>query len=128
MINLFSKITRYYNQIRGLFSSPLPVGVQEFEDWITRLQATYDLPTRERSDVLFIVASSMMHLGPTVSSRSMYFFVKTIRAGAAKQVAANAFQQVKLAQQAAAKTALTQTVAATTNTLSVVPSDAVRQS
>lgn len=119
MSNFFQKIKRKFNQLRGLLPSQLPTGATEFEAWVTSIMETYDLPTRSRSDVMFIIATSMMHLGPTVDRKAKYFFVKTLRAGAAKQVAAAAFQEVKKAQLAAAQAAQT-SAEATAKPLAVV--------
>ncbi len=98
-------IKRLYDQIRGLFPSRLPTGVAEFNAWADSIASTYQLPTADQDSVRFSLATQIMHLGPQAASKPKYFFVLAIRAGAAKQIAGNAFQEIKSRHQAAQKAA-----------------------
>lgn len=109
-MTLFSKIKRYWNQIKGLFPSALPVGRTEFEVWSQSIFDTYDLPTKDLRSVRFTLTTILMSLKTTDSLKPKYYFVKVCRAAAAKQVAGAIWQEIKLAQQAEA-TASTQAVA-----------------
>lgn len=86
----------------------LPVGVTEFENLIADLKTAYgaDLPTIDDDTLKFVISSTIMHLGPLDSHKSLDFFYRTIVAGAAKQVAHFVFRDVKLKQEQAAKDAL----------------------
>lgn len=93
------KIKRLLCQIRGLFPSFLPTGVAEFGEWAASISSTYDLPTKDQASIEFTLASIIMHLGPQADSISKYWFAKTMRAAAAKQVAHSMFQEIKNRQQ-----------------------------
>jgi hypothetical protein len=65
----------------------------------------------------FAIASMIMHLGPQRSSVPKNYFVRSLRKGAANQVASQVFQDIKNKQQAAqdaAKAADTASVEAST--------------
>jgi hypothetical protein len=85
----------------------LPIGATEFETLIQDLKAEYGekLPTLDDDSLRFVVATTIMHLGPLDSHKSLEFFYKTIVSGAAKQVAHYIFREVKTRQEEAAKAA-----------------------
>lgn len=103
MNTLLSKIKKSYRFVRGLFPSALPVGMTGFEAWADSIQETYKLPTEDKDTVRFALASMIMHLGPQDATKSKYFFVLSLRAGAAKQIAGAYFYEIKQKQQAASK-------------------------
>jgi len=90
-----TKLVRLVKQIRGLFPSALPTGVTAFESWAEDIIATYDLPTSDKDSIKFTLATIIMHLGPQAASKPKYYFVLTLRAGAAKQVAGQVFTDIK---------------------------------
>lgn len=94
------KLRIYLHRFLGLFPQAVPVGVTAFDAYIDSLSATYDLPTKDRETIKFAVAARILGFGPLQSSAAPYSFVRALRAGAAKQIAGNAFQQVKEAQKA----------------------------
>lgn len=85
----------------------LPVGAEDFEKLVADLQEVYgdELPTKDVDTLKFVIASTIMHLGPLDSHKSLEFFYKTLVAGAAKQVSHHFFREVKLKQEAAIKAA-----------------------
>lgn len=85
----------------------LPVGVTEFEQLATDLRTEYadELPAIDDASLKFVLSSTIMHLGPLDSHKSLDFFYKTVVAGAAKQVAHFVFRDVKLKQEAEIKAA-----------------------
>lgn len=93
-------IKKYLTRLLGFFPRTLPGGTTEFEALVTRLMSSWNLPTTSDRDVKFALTTTIMHLGPQDSSRSDYYFVKTIRAGAAKQVAGAKFHEIKSAHTA----------------------------
>ncbi len=99
MNNLINKIKRIINQIRGRYNSPLPTGMEEFETWVKAMINTYDLPTQDLTSIKFTLASIIMHLRPEDAEKPMLYFVKMIRAACAKQVAGQAFYDIKQEQQ-----------------------------
>lgn len=105
MSKILQIVVKIYKQVRGLFPSPLPVGVVEFDTWAASIGATYKLPTNNLDSIKFTLATLIMHSGPTVAFKPKYYFVLAIRASAAKQIAGNAFHEIKerskLAQAAA---------------------------
>lgn len=90
-----------YRQLQGIFPSPIPTGMTEFNAWVDSLIAIYTLPTADRDSIVFAVASMIMHLGPTTAYKPKLYFVLALRSGAAKQIAHGAFSEIKMRQQAA---------------------------
>lgn len=95
MNNAIKKVVKFFNQIRGLFPSPLPVGVKEFDTWAESIASTYKMPTDIMDSIKFTLATLIMHSGPTTAYKSKFYFVLAIRASAAKQIAGNAFREIK---------------------------------
>lgn len=83
----------------------LPTGVEEFETLVSDLKAEYgaELPTVDDDSLRFVIATTIMHLGPLDAFKSLEFFYKTIVGGASKQVAHFIFRDVKLKQEAIQK-------------------------
>ena len=96
---LFNKLKRIIKQIAGLFPTALPVGVSEFHAWAEDISKTYDLPTSNLETVKFTLATMIMHLGPQAAYKTKIFFVLSLRAGAAKQIAHACFVEIKTKQQ-----------------------------
>lgn len=119
LMALCQQVSRAAAQLRGLFPSRLPTGVTEFNAWADSIASTYRLPTADQDSVRFSLASQIMHLGPTADSKPKYYFVRAIRAGAAKQIAGNAFYEIKSKHQAAQKAA--QAAEATAPSVANVP-------
>lgn len=99
----------------------LPIGISEFDTLLKDLKDEYkdELPTLDEDTLKFVLASTIMHLGPTDSHKTLEFFYKTIVAGASKQVSHFVFQDVKLRQQEKQKAeeeAKKQPLEATSNT------------
>lgn len=109
MKTLVEKLGKLYNKIRGLFPSPIPVGMTEFNDWVNSIMATYTLPTSDRDTIVFSLGAMIMHLdhGPKTLSafvaayKPKFYFVLALRSGAAKQIAHAAFVEIKQKQQQA---------------------------
>lgn len=93
MTNLVNKIRLVLQRIRALFPSPVPQGITEFEAWASSIIAMYGFP--DNDSVRFALATMIMHSGPTAAYKSKHYFAVMIKAGAAKQVAAQVFQDIK---------------------------------
>lgn len=103
------KIKKLVNKFLGLFPSPLPQGVAEFDSWAKSIMDTYDLPTKDEDSIKFSLAAAIVHLGSQECFKAKYFFVLIIRSGAAKQIAGHVFSDIKNKQkerEAAAQAAL----------------------
>ncbi len=105
MKTVTQKLKKFANKIRFLFPSKLPQGMSEFEPWADSIIETYDLPTSDRDSILFVLATLIMHLGPTADRKPKHYFAVSIGAGAAKQVASGQFQAIKARQEEARKAA-----------------------
>lgn len=87
--------TRLAKQFLGLFPSALPTGVTAFHAWADDIRNTYDLPTQDEASIKFTLSTIIMHLGPQVAHKPKYYFVLTLRASAAKQIAGQVFTDIK---------------------------------
>lgn len=88
-------------RLRALFPSRLPTGVSAFNDWAESFYEIYEMPTTHRESVKFVLASTIMHLGPTAIYKSKFYFYLVLSTGAAKQVAGSIFYDIKEAQKKA---------------------------
>jgi len=95
-----SKMTILFKQFRALFPSKLPVGMEEFERWISEFETIYKLPTSDKESIRFAVAAMIINLGPTAAFKSKFYFYLSIVAGCAKQVAGSVFHEIKTRQMA----------------------------
>jgi hypothetical protein len=85
-------------RILSKFPTDLPVGLTEFNKWadsIIELSGEY----ADRDSMRFAIASQVIHLPHTVSSKPKDYFVRAMRKAAANQIASAVFQEIKLAQQ-----------------------------
>lgn len=103
MNGLIKKIKRLARQVRGLFPSRLPQGMDEFSAWADSIQNTYTLPTVDTDSIRFVLASIILRLGPTAAYASKFYFALSLKAAGTKQVAGAQFQEIKLRQQEAQK-------------------------
>lgn len=65
---------------------PLPIGMQEFEDWSDRIISGALLPADHASQK-FALADLLLHLGPTESHKADAFFIHSLRKFAVNQIA-----------------------------------------
>lgn len=93
------KLKKVLNFIRGLFPSRLPQGLTEFNAWAQSIMDTYALPTLEVDSIRYILATVVMQLGAQTAYKSKMYFVLTLKAAAAKQVAGSVFYDIKTKQQ-----------------------------
>jgi len=78
------KIDKLLSQMNELHS--LPLGVAEFHEWSDRIIASAMLPADAQSQK-FALAEMIMHIKPTEDHCNDGFFIKSLRKGAANQVA-----------------------------------------
>lgn len=97
--NVISKVKKAFRQIKGLFPSALPQGRTQFDAWVSDIVNTYDLPTQDSDSISYTFATMIMHLGPQGARKAKYYFVLSMRAAAAKQLAGSIFQEIKIRQQ-----------------------------
>ena len=87
-MNLFLK------RILSYFPSPLPTGGTAFEKWVDEIiELTGQIA--DRDSMKFVICSFVIHLDPDQSKVPKNFFVKRLRVGAAKQIGAYFFGEIK---------------------------------
>jgi len=109
-MKVFSKVKRFFSLLLSLIPTPLPLGMAEFDAWAEDVIALGAFPITDKDSIKFAMATMIMHLGPQSAFKPKFYFVLSVRAGAAKQIAAGKFQEIKAKQQAEA-TAQAQQVA-----------------
>jgi len=95
-----AKLIKLLKKARNFLPSAVPLGVAEFETWASDIISTYDFPNND--SVRFALATMILHSGPTAALVSKRYFALMVKAGAAKQVASQVFQDIKIKQQAEA--------------------------
>lgn len=81
---------------------PLPVGMQEFEEFAQRILAKSGKYADEES-MKYALAVAILHADATKGSLPDSYFIDRLRKAAANQVASQVFQDIKNKQEAAAK-------------------------
>lgn len=109
---VFQRLIRFLHKLVGIFPRRLPQGMAEQNALIDRLMALYDLPTKVRDDISFVVAGTILRFNENTVYKSDWYFVSVIRAVVAKQLAGAMFTEVKNRQkEKAAAEATTKPVA-----------------
>ncbi len=86
-----------FKRLLSLLPTKLPVGrtaLEKFTDEIIELAGDY-AKNLSRDSQLFTISSIVINLGPQRSSVPKNYFVRTLRAAAAKQVAGTLFTEIK---------------------------------
>jgi hypothetical protein len=73
-----------------------PVGMAEFDAWVTDFKNTYDLPTQDHDSITNVLSTIIINSGPLVTHRSNAFFYKAFVAGAQKEVAGKVFYDLQV--------------------------------
>lgn len=100
------KLRLLIKNLLSYLSTPLPVGLAEFNKWsddIIDLSGDF----ADRESMKYAIASNLIHLPHTVSSKPKQYFIRTMRKAAANQVASQVFQDIKFKQQQAVEAAQT---------------------
>lgn len=95
-----AKLIKTLKKLRNFLPSAVPLGIAEFEGWASDIISTYDFPNND--SVRFALATMILHSGPTAAFVSKRYFALMVKAGAAKQIASQVFQDIKIKQQAEA--------------------------
>lgn len=108
-------------KILSFVPTRLPVGSAEFEVWAESIRSMVGpgFDKVGKDDILFVLATNVTHLGPQAAFKAKRYFVLTLRAAAAKQVAAGVFQGVKERQKAAQEVIAQQKLAEATALIDV---------
>lgn len=72
----------------------LPVGMTKYEAWSDSVAELIG-PIATKEDLDFCIAAEVIRVGPNVCSAPKNYFVKRVRAGAAKQIAGAVFSRIK---------------------------------
>jgi hypothetical protein len=100
MKTFFNKVGRFFKQVTAFLPTPLPKGMTAFDSWATEVLSLVGEGIPDNDSTRWALAASVINLPSTTDSKPKMFFVRTIRAAAAKQVAAEVFQTLKLKQKA----------------------------
>lgn len=85
-----------------LESRPLPMGMQEFDEWSDRIISGAMIEADHKS-LKFALAEMIMHLKPTDSHCSDAHFIHSLRKGAANQVAYAVMESIRAERKASAE-------------------------
>jgi hypothetical protein len=96
-------VTGLINLIASYYPSALPTGMSQFTSWADSILAMSKVPNNDSTH--FTLATMILHLDSTSDCKAKRFFVKALNKGAANQVAAETFNQLKAKQVAASKAA-----------------------
>jgi hypothetical protein len=99
MRSIVKKLKNILKRIKGALPSPLPQGLNEFNEWIADFIDTYNPAMNERS-VKFAVATMMMRLNPTEAYKPKRYFALCLHKGAAAEVSNYVMHLVKQEQEA----------------------------
>lgn len=100
MINM-RQLKILWLRLLSYLPSKLPQGVTELEVWSKSIITAYNMP--DNDSVKFALCTAIMHLDSTAAYKPKSYFGKLLIKGAASQVAASVFQELKLKQQEAIK-------------------------
>lgn len=91
------------NLVSSYFSSPLPVGIAEFNEWSDSILSMSKVP--DNDSTRFAVAVMILHLDPDVDAVPKREMVRRLNKSAANEVANAIATNLKEKQKAAAKLA-----------------------
>jgi hypothetical protein len=105
-MNLFSKFAHFFHKKKSELTGkntestpvsvileqlneprPLPMGMEEFEEWSNRIISGACIPGATHQSQKFAIAEMIMHLGPTEDHAADALFIKKLRKGAVNQIA-----------------------------------------
>lgn len=97
-----SKLKKLIAYLMSYLPTKLPLGLIDFDDYFQAIRGLADsrLSNVPDDDIRFVVASTITHQGPTGDRMPKQKMVRILHAAAAKQVAAQIFQDVKQRQRA----------------------------
>lgn len=77
---------------------PLPIGIQEFDEWADRIISGTLLPA-EPDSMKFALSTMLLHLGPQEDHREDAYFIHSLRKSAVNQIAHAKMKELKDAAQ-----------------------------
>lgn len=88
------KLKKMIKRFIGFFPQSLPhIGMKDFDAYCDMIFFTYDLP--DLPSYRQAIASMIMHLSPTTSSASPFYFAKCVKKAMANQIAYEKIQLLK---------------------------------
>jgi hypothetical protein len=90
MVGKLKKLAAY---LRGFLPKALPKGSLEFDQFTASILETYSIP--DLPSYRNAIATMIMHLGPTTSFKSPYYFAVSIKKAMSNQVAYQKIQEYK---------------------------------
>lgn len=98
MTNVVAKLKKLARLVRAHFPSVLPRGKTEFEVWAADIVDLADAP--KNPTILSVVATMVMHIPPTQSSKPKMYFIRSIHKAMTNQVADAIIKEVSIAYRA----------------------------
>jgi lysophospholipase L1-like esterase len=95
-----------FKRALSLVPTKLPIGMTEFVAWADSIIELAG-PIADKDSMQWVIASTLINLGPQCSCVAKNHFVRTLRKAAASQVAGQVFQDIKNKQKEAAQAAVT---------------------
>lgn len=84
----------FAKRVLSYLSTPLPVGMTHYQEWSDSVAELIG-PIATKEDLDFCIAAEVIRVGPAVCRAPKNYFVKRVRAGAAKQIAGAVFSRIK---------------------------------
>lgn len=110
MIKIVNVIRKVWLFVAATIPTQIPIGMTDFQKWSDSIVELSGLP--DNDSVRFGLAATVLHLGPTAAFKPRLYFALVLRAGAAKQVAGQVFQDIKQRQQTQQAAAIANTAVA----------------
>lgn len=88
------RLKNVYNKLLSYFPETVPVGMTAHKAWSASIGELIG-PIAGAKDIEFAVAAEVIRLGPNTCYIPKNYFVKRVRAGAAKQIAGAVLERLK---------------------------------
>jgi hypothetical protein len=121
---VYSFLKNAYVRIRGRFTSPLPLGLTEFNTWTDSIINAYGLP--DNDSTYFTLAVMILHMPANLDAFPKAKVAAQVRKAMSNQVVSQVIQDLKAKQEAAIKAAQ-QPVEATTQPATAASTDVQQQ-
>lgn len=103
-VQVLNRLKLSLKRLLAKIPSRLPQGLTEFEAWVDDI---YEMSgtVMTRDSVRFALATTIINLPPTASRRPKAYFIQVLQKGAASEVSAYVFHDIKQKQKAAQEAA-----------------------
>lgn len=99
MRHMKNKAKKLLQKVKSYFPTVLPQTDSEFAEFSAEIMQLADMPNND--SFVQAIGTMVLHLGPSVATKSKHFFVKSLRASVAKQAAFNACDAIRQREKSA---------------------------